>query len=449
MSVLGRGSYGAVVALDDELVVKSFDERRHASRELMLARHLTALIAASPRSAAVERFARARYAFPLERHAEDDAATGFPRVLMPRHGVDLTRVVNAGGPVSTPELERLRASLVSGVAWLQNELGVVWCDAKPSNILRSRDPAGGWCIADFGLWRYSTASAPQSYAHPLELRSPELLCGMEEVALWLSDWWAVGLCLEFADRGGHLMSQQTTAAGTMAACLALYGGDGADVDLPPAMLARIAAWGLADAPRGAVRSARHDRYGDLVVMHPDRRAANVAAAIAAVEPGPDVGVVPVPPSLAFGLEDRAAAARKELVDAVCGVGAHHKLVCRLVIAAITVIDAVLHDHEPLLAEHGPLLAAAALDYCDNLLFESDHTVPLATICAEAYSRTAGEHPFRLECPGVLGCTAAIDEALEHTLPLGVLTWAFNTVDAVLAVQRDPVAFYANPAAHLP
>lgn len=82
-------------------------------------------------------------------------------LVFPYKPLTLARLLDAGGPVSTPRVRSIARDVLSGLAYI-HERGIIHRDLKPSAILLD-GPDGPACISDFGtVWHpeYSTSSEP-------------------------------------------------------------------------------------------------------------------------------------------------------------------------------------------------------------------------------------------------------------------------------------------------
>lgn len=440
---LGTGVYGRVHVHehDKTLCVKSFDKDENARRELMLVNHFQDLFDLASKE--VHIFANARVAYPLERHVID-GELHVPRIIMHRHGVTLASVISHSGPLPTDDLQSLQRSLVSGLSFLNFDARVVWCDPKPSNILRSRDGVG-WVIADFSLWRVNVTSAPISCAYALEMRSPELLMGDSTVALWLSDWWAVGLCIEYADRGGLPYGVCMSPAQVLNAYLRSYCGRSSP-PIPQDMTRRLRALGLGDVKPANARpiSPRRSLYIGLLVFDPSKRRKAVERFVGDNgERCPPVGLaLQCGVVLEYNLLGATHALRTKHADALVAAGVRHSLPCRLVIAALSVVDAALHRALDLAVAYGDALPSAALFYADVMLIEDTNGEEINKIATEVQESVA-EDGVVMSIDSVLCCMQMLGNTLDEGLPFGVSTWLFHSLNAVVHQHRDPATFYSQ------
>jgi len=438
--LLGKGRYGRVVAFPSRpnLCLKLFGrDIESADRERLLLHHIAAVFA---RNEGALEAASACLALP-RRFIDRSVLGGRPDLaaVMLRYDMTLEQIVADKGRLDDTELWILQRSATEGLRWLHNELGIVWGDCKASNILRA--PDGTWRLADFGLWRPNLPSVPRVCMHAVQMRAPELLLGVpDDAALWLSDWWALGITLQYADLGAYPV-RVVSADAMLRAHQRIYGDNG--TGFSPAMEAELARRGLRVEPRGVLPlTHRSKHYAAYLRVDPHDRANGVPLS----ETCRCTPERPTIPRFDGRAEPHLRATRQTLVDALCAVCQHHRVACRLVIASITMIDAAIQrgGHET----HGPAIPAAALLFCDNLLIECDYNAPIDTIAAEVYSHAAKERPLRVEPPTdiISACTLWMRGLFpERLLPFGSAAWEsrFDSVDTALIAMRHPDTFYES------
>ena len=137
-------------------------------------------------------------------------------------GCSLAELLEAGGPVSVPELLRLATEIGSALDAL-HEQGLVHRDVKPANVMLA--PDGTAALTDFGLAKgdaYTVLTRPGQVMGTLDYLAPEVIKG--EPASPASDVYAFG-CVAFECLAGA----PPFAGGTVVeASLAHIGAEPAD-----------------------------------------------------------------------------------------------------------------------------------------------------------------------------------------------------------------------------
>jgi len=106
-----------------------------------------------------------------------------------------TRVKAAGDPVPEPILAQIAVSVLNGLCFLKDELGVMHRDIKPSNLLMGFD--GAFKICDFGIAKNLEKSLLQSSIGCSPYLSPERINPqkVDEKYGVEADAWSFGLTL--------------------------------------------------------------------------------------------------------------------------------------------------------------------------------------------------------------------------------------------------------------
>jgi hypothetical protein len=191
-------------------------------------------------------------------------------ILMTLHRWDLYTQVQCYGEVVGQELRKLHDGLCAGVGWL-NDHGIYFCDISPGNTLYGHD--GRWRITDPDLWRCCELDLP---AYCQSLRPPELLLDYGGLDMGKCDAWAVGMTLDYANRG-HLAYRGDTGEAVVREMVRLH---------PCAQVPRYIMSRLPDARRGKrTRSRDWAVYADLLELHPQRRRA-LGSGKATLRPAP-------------------------------------------------------------------------------------------------------------------------------------------------------------------
>ena len=126
-------------------------------------------------------------------------------LVMEQHRRDLFSAVMKDGRMRGQELEALHDALCGAVGWL-NDRRIYFCDISPSNTLQGYD--GRWRLTDPDLWR---GCELDTEAYCRCLRPPEMLLNYTDLDLGKYESWAVGMTLDFGNRG--YMGKPSSARG--------------------------------------------------------------------------------------------------------------------------------------------------------------------------------------------------------------------------------------------
>lgn len=142
--------------------------------------------------------------------------------VMPLQRMDLHQYVSDRGVLTGSRLVALHDDVCSAVAWL-NRRGIFVCDISPGNTLLGVDER--WRLCDFDLWRGSANVYTPAYSLPL--RAPELLLQRREddPPLQAAEAWAVGMTLDFANRGNYVFSDMTDWKAMLCAIAGFFAQD--------------------------------------------------------------------------------------------------------------------------------------------------------------------------------------------------------------------------------
>jgi len=142
--------------------------------------------------------------------------------VMPLQCMDLHQYVSDQGVLTGRRLVALHDDVCNAVAWL-NRRGIFVCDISPGNTLLGTDER--WRLCDFDLWRGSPYVYTPAYSLPL--RAPELLlpAGENDPSLQATEAWAVGMTLDFANRGSYVFSSITDTQAMLCAIANFFSHD--------------------------------------------------------------------------------------------------------------------------------------------------------------------------------------------------------------------------------
>jgi len=127
--------------------------------------------------------------------------------VFPRFCTDLHNYVCLHGPVVNEAFATLHRNLRQGLDFLHHHLHFASLDVSPSNVLLQ--PDGHAVITDFDLARHvSWTSLAVDIAYCLQLRPPEIFLLQKHLKpeeLMACDIWALGMTLDFANRGKYVI----------------------------------------------------------------------------------------------------------------------------------------------------------------------------------------------------------------------------------------------------
>lgn len=197
-NILGSGTYGRVLAVCDneEVCVKEFSkETRHMMyRSAFLTGHLLKL-------AADKDFLWEHFALAKDVNLIEDKAL----LYMIRYDTDLYSKVIKDGIICGSKFDVLMKNLCDAVNWLNVCAKIASCDISPKNVLYCRKKKC-WVLADFDLWKpiEDVFEYSNDLLYIMPMRAPELLLGFENIDLYETETYAVGMVLDFANRGSVL-----------------------------------------------------------------------------------------------------------------------------------------------------------------------------------------------------------------------------------------------------
>lgn len=192
---LGEGSYGNVYvfpAAGRNKCIKVLHDKMCDSQfhQMSFGSLLTDFGAAS---AASTDWIRQHFVVPEQVYRLLDGRRG---IVMDIHVEDLYKHVRVRGRIIGGSFMRLKASLCDAVGFLL-ERQIFFCDLSPGNTLLGAD--GVWRITDADLWRGCERKDVPSYC--ICMRAPELLLRTPRIDMAACEVWALGVLLDFANRG--------------------------------------------------------------------------------------------------------------------------------------------------------------------------------------------------------------------------------------------------------
>ena len=192
--MLGRGSFGSVTAITSTTCQKDFIEPMAPSafKQIVMLKSL-------------RQGTSAHLVAPLQLWWNPQRRSF--HLVFPRYAVDLhTRIVSKG-PMQGDVFARLCHEVKAGVAYLHAHVRYASLDISPANVLLTLE--GRAALTDFDLTRHvSWAPLPLDVVYCAPLRPPELFFNHVYLSpddLVACDTWALGMTLDFANRGFYVV----------------------------------------------------------------------------------------------------------------------------------------------------------------------------------------------------------------------------------------------------
>lgn len=434
--VLGKGMYGMVYKLNDKECAKVFRNCADYSREVFLYREAKWLFHDNK---ALEDFVRRYIVFPHRMTTFD----GRLCTVMTLHQGDLFHIVKHEGAITGKKFHQLYCDVMKGSDWLHNVLGALWCDPKPDNVLLGAD--GGWRITDFSVWRGNTSITPRAIAFASSYRPPEILMEYPLTRMHVAEWWAIGLIFDYANVGKlAFRDDKGLSPWDLVLDQAHYVGT---KDLPEETRKRLCFHGIPDDLEGVLYKTAPDAkvYAGLLHFNPEAR-------IFEYEEGHDVPP-PVHPEMTRhqvfpdNARELDGKARQRAIHGLLTSGRKNRLPCQMLVAAISIMDAVLQQRRIFTLEE---LTMASVSLANTLLMDDEfkrygsRPMHFSSTMRDIYEAMMRQYPpptFCFHLDDVIDWI--LSKCIYHRLPLGMASWCeyYNTQKAVEEIAHTPYEFY--------